>query len=187
MIPAPHLLIAFRAACAPGIFVLACFGFSGSLLALVVTAALLSDVFDGILARRSGRATPALRRADTIADTIFYTAAGIALAVSVPGAFDGLWIPLVALIIVHVSRTTFELTKYGRIAAYHMWSSKVLGVLLAAALGASFATGRQTPLLGCALLVAILNELEGFAASAILPVWRADVPSIVHAVGYARR
>lgn len=182
MISAPQLLIAFRAACAPAIFVLACYRFSGAMLAAVVAAACLSDIFDGMIARRHGTATPALRYADTIVDTIFFVAAAIALGIAVPRAYQGHWLPLVTLIVIHVSRSTFELTKYGRIAPYHMWSSKVLGLLLAVALATAFATGRPTALLGVALWFGVVNELEGFLASLLLRQWRCDVPSIFHAI-----
>jgi CDP-diacylglycerol---glycerol-3-phosphate 3-phosphatidyltransferase len=182
MLSAPQLLIAFRAGCAPALFVLACYGFNGFLLAATVVAAAVSDVLDGVIARRNGTATPALRHADTIVDTIFFTAAGISLRVAVPHAYDGLWLPLVALIVVHVSRSTYELTKYGRLAAYHMWSSKALGLLLVAALATAFVTGRPTPLLAAGLWFGVLNELEGFVASVMLADWRCDVPSIFHAL-----
>jgi CDP-diacylglycerol--glycerol-3-phosphate 3-phosphatidyltransferase len=175
------MLIAFRAACAPAIFVLACFDFPGALLAGIVAAALISDVLDGVMARRSGDATPALRYADTLVDTIFYVSAAGAFWVAVPGAFDGAASALVILITIHVSRATFELTKFGRLGSYHMWSSKLLGLLLAGAFIYGFVTGRQTVVLTCALWVGVVNELEGFAASAILPAWRTDVPSFVHA------
>jgi phosphatidylglycerophosphate synthase len=178
----PQILIAFRAACAPAIFVLACFGFPGPLLAAVLGAAFLSDVLDGVIARRSGIATSALRFADTLVDTAFYVAAGAALKVAVPDAFDGFEIPLIALVIVHVSRATFELTKYGRPSSYHMWSSKMLGLLLLVAFGVSFLTAQRAALLGPTLWFGVANEIEGFVISAILPAWRADVASILHAV-----
>ena len=181
MLSAPQLLVAFRAACAPGLFVLACFGFNGLILAAIVVAAVGSDVLDGIVARRTGTATDALRQADTIADTFFFVAAGIALRVAVPHAYEGLWLPLVSLIVVHVSRSTYELTKYGRLAAYHMWSSKALGLLLVAALVTAFVSGRPTWLLGFALWFGVVNELEGFSASVLLPEWHCDVPSLFHA------
>jgi phosphatidylglycerophosphate synthase len=184
---APELLIAFRAVCAPAIVVLACVNVPGAVLAAVLVAALFSDIFDGVIARRQGTATAGLRSADTIVDTVFYVSAAIALHVAVPGAFDRTWPLVVVLTIVHVSRNTFELTKYGRIASYHMWSSKLLGVLLAAAFMHAFLTARPGLLLGIALWVGVLNELEGFAASVILPSWRADVPSLIHAISWARR
>jgi len=182
MLSAPELLIAFRAFCGPALFVLACFRFNGRALALVLVAAVLSDIFDGIIARRTGTATPSLRMADTIVDTMFYVAAGLALGVAVPGAYDGAWLPLSLLIAVHVSRTTFEMIKFGRVASYHMWSSKALGLLLPLALGIAFVTGRPTVLLAAGLWLGVANELEGFTTSAILPAWRCDVPSLLHAL-----
>jgi phosphatidylglycerophosphate synthase len=186
VISSAQILIAFRAACAPAIFVLACFGFPGPVLAAVLVAAYVSDVLDGAIARRQGTATPGLRLADTIVNTILYVAAAIALKVAVPRAYQGLWLPLVLLVVVHVSRSTFELTKYGRIASYHMWSSRCLGLLLVIVFGYMFATGRPTVLLGFTMWVAIANEIEGFAASVILPAWRTDVPSLVHAIRWRR-
>jgi CDP-diacylglycerol--glycerol-3-phosphate 3-phosphatidyltransferase len=177
----PEVLIAFRAACAPAMFVLACFGVPGPVLAGVLLSAFLSDVFDGIVARRMGIATAALRRADTLVDTAFYVAAAVALRLSVRDVFDGAAVPLALLIAVHVSRATFELAKFGRLAAYHMWSSKALGVLMLIAMTTVFLTTRPSPLVAVTLWAGVLNELEGFAASVMLAAWTADVPSIVHA------
>jgi phosphatidylglycerophosphate synthase len=181
MLSAPQLLVALRAACAPALFVLACYRFPGFVLAAVVVAALVSDVIEGVVARRTATATETLRYADTIVDTIFFIAAAVSLRIAVPDAYDGLWLPLVSLIVVHVSRATVELTKYGRIAAYHMWSSKVLGLLLVGALVTGFLTGRPTPLLGVGLWLGVVNELEGFLASLLLREWHCDVPTVLHA------
>lgn len=177
----PEVLIAFRAACAPAIFVLACFGFPGALLAGILLAAFVSDIFDGMIARRMGCASANLRHADTLVDTAFYIAAAVAMYVAVPRVFAGSTLPLTLLIVTHVSRTTFELTKYGRIASYHMWSSKALGVVMVTAMTVAFLTGRPSVLVTVTLWFTVLNELEGFAASLILPRWQTDVPSVVHA------
>jgi CDP-diacylglycerol--glycerol-3-phosphate 3-phosphatidyltransferase len=174
--------MAFRGLCAPAMFVLACFGFPGPLLAGVLTAGFASDVLDARIARRMGIATPALRYADTLVDTLFYASAAAALAVAVSRAFDGTGLPIVALITIHVSRATFELTKYGRVASYHMWSAKALGALLSVAMACSFMTGAPNALMPWALWLGVGTELEGFATSAILPAWRADVPSFLHAL-----
>jgi hypothetical protein len=152
------------------------------MLASVLAAGFVSDVADGLLAGRMGATIAPLLYADTLVDTVFYVAGAAALAIAVPDAFDGVGLLLVAMITIHVSRATFELTKYGRIASYHMWSAKALGVLLAVSLTYGFATGQPTVLLTYALCAGILTELEGFAASAVLPVWRADVPSLLHAL-----
>jgi len=177
----PEVLVAFRAACAPAIFALACFGFPGPLLAGVLLAAFLSDVFDGIVARRMGLGTGGLRHADTLVDTWFYVAAAVAMRIAVPGAFDGAGLPLALLIAVHVSRKTFELAKFGRIASYHMWSSKALGVVIMLTMTTVFLTGSPSLLVPLALWLGLANELEGFVASVVLPEWTADVASAIHA------
>jgi phosphatidylglycerophosphate synthase len=187
VLSAPEVLIAFRAACAPALFVLACFGYPGPLLAAILCAGVVSDVFDGVMARRLGIATAGLRHADTLADTFFYIAAAVALRISVPDVFDGAGVPLVLLIAIHVSRATFELAKYGRIAAYHMWSSKALGALLAVTMTSVFIAGRPNVLVHVALWAAVANELEGFLVSVWLPRWSVDVPSLVHAWRGVRR
>jgi CDP-diacylglycerol--glycerol-3-phosphate 3-phosphatidyltransferase len=186
VLSAPEALIAFRAACAPAMFVLACFGVPGPLLAAILFAGFLSDVLDGIVARRQGIATAGLRHADTLVDTVFYITASVALRIAVPDVFLGSGAALVVMIAVHVSRTTFELTKYGRIASYHMWSSKTLGVLLLVTMTTVFVTLRPNALVAVTLWVGVANELEGFTASIFLPRWTADVPSVVHAYRLSR-
>jgi CDP-diacylglycerol--glycerol-3-phosphate 3-phosphatidyltransferase len=180
VVSVPALLMAFRAVAGAALFVLACFGFPGRLLATLLAAGFVTDVIDTRLARRMGLATPALRHADTLVDTVFYAAAAAAMWVAVPGAFAGAGFELLALITIHVSRATFELAKYGRVASYHMWSAQLLGVVLAVAIAWSFVAGVPHPLVRWALWLAIANEIEGFAASAVLPRWRADVPSLLH-------
>ena len=54
-------------------------------------------------------------------------------------------------------------------------------MVLVVAMAWGFLTGRPNVLLTCAVWMAIVNELEGFAASAILPAWVTDVPSVFHA------
>lgn len=130
---------------------------------------------------------PQARIAVRLASTIACLAAGAIVRAAVPDAFDGAEAPLVALLIAHVSRATFELTKYGRITTYRLWSAKLLGVLLAVSFAHSLVTGQANLLLGVALWIGVLSEIEGFSISAVLPVWRADVPSLVHGLHAARR
>jgi phosphatidylglycerophosphate synthase len=183
----PHILVAFRAACAPVIVLLAYQRASGLLLAAILYAALASDVFDGVIARRLGIATPALRRADTLVDTTFYAAAAIALVLTAPDAFVQVEMLLFLFVNIHVARAVFEVTKYGRKASYHMWSAKTFGLLLSAAFGYGFVSGHTNMLLPLALSVGIWNELEGLFVSFFLTSWRCDVPSVVHALRVVER
>jgi CDP-diacylglycerol--glycerol-3-phosphate 3-phosphatidyltransferase len=178
----PWMLVWFRALCAPVLVALAWRDASHGVLVVVFVAAFLSDIFDGVIARRAGTATAELREADTAVDTVFYVCAAGTLYFAAPGALQSIRHPLVALVTIHVSRGTFELAKFGRFAAYHMWSSKLWGAVLAAGFTHAFAAAGPSPLLRAAAWLGILNELEGFTISIVLPRWQHDVPSLVHAL-----
>ena len=88
----PLALVGLRAACGPALILAEQAGAAGVTLAALVSVAFLSDVFDGILARRLGVATEALRRADTVVDTAFYVSAALALLRRAPAVLENNWL-----------------------------------------------------------------------------------------------
>lgn len=146
-----------------------------------LVAAFLSDVFDGVLARRLGVATAGLRRLDSIADTIFYAAALFAAWHLHPSAITGRLAPLAVLAGLEIIRYAFDLVKFGREASYHMWSSKLWGVALFAAFFSLLALGTAGLPVSIAIYVGIVADLEGLAISWVLREWRTDVPTLFHA------
>jgi len=73
----PWALVWFRLSLAP-IFPVGCIlGANGGLYVGLLLAGIVSDIFDGVLARRWKCSAPALRRADSNVDTVFYSAAGL--------------------------------------------------------------------------------------------------------------
>jgi phosphatidylglycerophosphate synthase len=59
---------------APLVIWLAFHGGAGWMIAACIVAEVVLDIFDGMVARRLGVATPFLRRIDSVVDTIFYLA-----------------------------------------------------------------------------------------------------------------
>lgn len=155
---------------------------SRTLFGACLITAFLSDVFDGILARRLGVATPALRRLDSIADTIFYVAAIFAAWYLHPDAIREYRGAFAVLIALELLRYVFDYLKFRREAAYHMWSSKLWGIALFAAFFVLLAMDVSGWPIALAIYLGILADLEGLAISVVLPVWRADVPTLVHAL-----
>jgi CDP-diacylglycerol---glycerol-3-phosphate 3-phosphatidyltransferase len=68
----PFALTTLRLLLGPTALMCALAGFSHWIYLPILIAGTLSDIFDGILARRLGVATPALRRYDSITDVIYY-------------------------------------------------------------------------------------------------------------------
>lgn len=177
----PLLLTGLRAALAPVVVLLAWLGPSRAALGACLLMAFLSDVFDGIVARRLGVATPTLRRLDSVADSLFYVAATAAAWRLHPEAITARWAPLAALAALEVARYAFDWLKFRREASYHMWSSKLWGLCLFAGFFSLLALGRDGLAVDAAVWIGIVADLEGLAISFTLRRWQNDVPSLVHA------
>lgn len=182
----PIALVSLRAVCAFAILGAERLGADPLLLAALVTIAFVSDVFDGIIARRLGVATPGLRRADTVVDSLFYAAATVALLLRTPAVVLENRYGIALLLILEVSRLAIERAKFGRMAAYHMWSAKFWGIALWLGFSEAFLTGLPGPLFRCAVAMGILADLEGLAASLLLSRWAHDVPTVWHAIRIER-
>lgn len=181
----PWAMVISRAALGPVIVLLSRYSHRGILLATCVLAALFSDIFDGILARRWRVATGLLRRCDTLADTIFYAGLILVVMLYYPATVRRVWLLLVLLAVLELIQHMFSLLKFGRLASYHSRLSKVWGLLLAAALIALFEFGWDK-MLPLAIAWGILCNLEGLAMSFVLPAWHHDVPTLGYAIWMRR-
>jgi CDP-diacylglycerol--glycerol-3-phosphate 3-phosphatidyltransferase len=178
----PLSLTALRALLAPAMVALAFLSPDPRAFGACLTLGFLSDVFDGVIARRLGVSTPSLRRLDSIADTLFYIAATFAAWHLYPQVIKEHSIALLVLGALELGRYAFDLAKFGREASYHMWSSKAWGIVLFVAFFALLACGYTGALVATPIYVGIVADIEGLAISFVLAEWKSDVPSIFHAV-----
>jgi CDP-diacylglycerol--glycerol-3-phosphate 3-phosphatidyltransferase len=177
----PLALTALRASLAPVVVALALAWPAPWAFGACLFAAFVSDVFDGIVARRLGVATPGLRRLDSLADSVFYLAALFAAWHLHADAIRAQAAPLAVLAVLEIARYAFDLRKFGKEASYHMWSSKLWGVALFAAFVALLVFGEDRVAVPVAIWIGVAADLEGLAISATLREWRTDVPTIWHA------
>jgi phosphatidylglycerophosphate synthase len=178
----PLALTLLRASLAPVVACLAICAPSRVGFGLCLTLAFLSDVFDGIVARRLGVATATLRRLDSITDTVFYLAVIYAAWHLHPAAISSRIRPIIALSCLEIVRYGFDWIKFRREASYHMWSSKAWGIALFAGFFSLLALGSDNVLLTVAVYVGILADCEGLIISMVMRSWKADVPTVVHAL-----
>ena len=182
----PWLMAGARALLGPVLIVGQACGWNGFTLAAMVLAALLSDLFDGILARRWHCDTPAVRLFDSMADTVFYISVAAALFIGQHRLWRAHEALLGALLALEAVRFAVDLLKFGKPSSYHSYLAKTWGLLLATAVICTFAIGAASPraceaLLAAAFGLGIACDLEGLAMSAILPAWRNDVKTIAAA------
>ncbi len=183
----PWALVLFRLAAAPTMALLIWRGATGGWLVALLVAALGSDIFDGVIARRLGTATAALRRADSAVDTVFYVAVLATSVVRWPQAFAAHRVGIGLLIGLELVRFWVDGVKFRRMAAYHMWSAKAWGLALAAGFAELFLTGQAGPLFAFAVWLGVATDVEGLIASLVFSKPHHDVPSLVHAIRLERQ
>ena len=178
----PLALTTIRVLFAPFILVWAWNGRSGLPYIACLITAFVTDYYDGVIARRLGVATAAVRRYDSAADIIFYAAALLAVWFVYPEIVRQHWVSLSLVAGLELIRISFDLLKFGREASYHMWSAKAWNIALFAALIGLMGFNFTDWLFQMPIIVGIITNLEGLAASFILPHWTHDVPTIFHAI-----
>ena len=177
---APNVISAFRIVCVPVVLVLAWNGESRAFLVLFGVG-LLSDVVDGVLARRLGQVTDLGARLDQWGD--------FALWAALPLGVWWLWPHIVAreatYVILSVGcmllPTAIAYAKYGAVPGYHTWSVKLGAILMGigAALLLVFDIAWAFRAAALFQLVCAVDEL---GITYVSPACRNDVPSVFHAV-----
>lgn len=172
----PAALIVFRALM---ILVVPILGLSGhgTLLALVILAATLSDIFDGIIARRLGVSTTNLRKADSTVDLFFWLSSMAALYFLRPeDVMRNL--PIVGYAIAaEIIEQLICWLRFHRMTATHARSAKFMGLcllvgMMVLAMGGSSVIAFW--IIGIGITVSIF---DGCAIVVLMPHWEADIPS----------
>ena len=175
----PWCMVFGRALLGPVIALVAArLAFAEPWLGLMILAGFLDDVYDGILARRWGTETSALRVADSAADTVFYLGILAAIILRAWPALRARFVLLAVLLALEILRWIFDWLKYRRMASYHTYASKFWGILMAAAALATLSFRGPYWVLTLALAWGILCDLEGLAMSLLLPIWTRDVRTL---------
>jgi CDP-diacylglycerol--glycerol-3-phosphate 3-phosphatidyltransferase len=183
----PWLMAGSRAVLGPVMILGERARWNGVALAALIIMALLSDIFDGVLARRWKCDTAAVRTFDSMADIVFYVGCAIALWMRHPTVVRALAAPVAMVLGLELLCLAIPLIKFGKLPSYHSWLAKSWGLVLASALVAAFVTKHPTGWLVAALALGALSNLEGLTMSLILPEWRYDLKTIPRASALRKR
>jgi CDP-diacylglycerol--glycerol-3-phosphate 3-phosphatidyltransferase len=178
----PFALTATRILLAPVIIVLAIYFPTRIGFGICLVLGFLSDILDGVIARRLGVVTQALRRFDSVADTVFYLAALFAAWYLYPEAIRQHVVALSVLAALEIARYAVDMVKFKREASYHMWSSKLWGVALFVGFFSLLVLGQTGLAVTLAIYIGIVADIEGLAISIALRESRVEVPSLIHAL-----
>ncbi|UWX60722.1 CDP-alcohol phosphatidyltransferase family protein [Chryseobacterium oranimense] len=179
----PYLLIAARFILAPVILLLAyCKGAESRFLIVgLMYFGLLTDIFDGIIARKTGVSSEKLRRLDSQTDLIFWLSLGFASYFLNPELIKSEWPGILPIFIMEALCYIVSITKFGKETCTHAFLSKMWGLSLLIAF--TYLIGFQQA--GWAFYLAIglgfISHVDVILIVLLLPKWQYDVPSSYHA------
>jgi CDP-diacylglycerol--glycerol-3-phosphate 3-phosphatidyltransferase len=135
-------------------------GGSGWLFGLILVTGLLSDIYDGVLARRFGVATERLRRYDSLTD-LFYYGCILWSAWRVARTDIEPWLGwIAALVIVELAVIAVCLLRFGKMPATHSYGAKFYGLVLFTCFFVLLVWGHAGRLVPVTVAVGLLADAE---------------------------
>jgi phosphatidylglycerophosphate synthase len=179
----PQKLILFRFLLAPFILFLAFIYKEESrfIILILMFLGLLSDIFDGIIARKQNISTEKLRRLDSQVDMLFWLSIGISTWIIFPSLIADNKNGIIIIFIMETMCYTISLLKFGKETCTHAYLSKLWGLCLFTAFISLLGFNHAGFPLYLAIIMGLISHLDVILIILILPKWTYDVPSAYHA------
>lgn len=179
----PQKLILFRFLIAPIIIFLAYYlgDHSRMLIVFLMVLGILSDIFDGIIARRMGISTVKLRKLDSQVDLVFWLSIGGSAFLLDPEIIADHKIYIVAVLLMEGLCYLVSFIRFQKAPSIHAIVSKIWGITLLICFIALIGFGRAGFPFKLAIYWGLVSQLEVILILCVLPEWQSDVPSIYHA------
>lgn len=179
----PILLIGFRFLLAP-VMILLTYVFGAEvrlLLVVLLLLGILSDVFDGIVARHTGVSSEKLRRMDSQTDLFFWVSAGWCTWLLNPEIVIHNKYAVVMIFVMEGLTYVLSILKFGKETCTHAFLSKIWGITLFMAFVSIIGFGQVGWPFTLAIVFALISHIDVYLIILFLPKWIHDVPSCYHA------
>lgn len=179
----PQALILFRLLLAPIIFGLAYFfGENSKIMILVLMyLGLISDIFDGIIARHRNQQTQKLRRMDSQTDMIFWLSIGFATYLLYPDLISANSVSIWSILAMEASVYLISFLRFKRETCTHAFLSKMWGLSLLVAFTSLIGFNHAGFPFYLAIVLGLISHIDRILITLILPQWTHDIPSAYHA------
>lgn len=179
----PILLIFFRLLLGP-IMIFLAYNIDQSinlLLVFFMWLGIISDVFDGIIARKLNVSSEKLRRMDSQTDLVFWLCVSWCAWVLHPDIIKKNQIAIVIIFIMEILTYVFSFLKFRKETCTHAILSKMWGILLVLCFTAIIGFGTDTYIFKITFIVGIFAHIDVYLIILLLPKWMHDIPSCYHA------
>jgi CDP-diacylglycerol--glycerol-3-phosphate 3-phosphatidyltransferase len=184
----PYLLVALRFVCGLAMVgvAVAKIAYGGPLCAALLAIGVVSDIYDGVIARRLGSDTDLLRLLDSRCDLVFWTAATGAAVLLHPALLARTWPIILVFAVLEASVHIVSFARFRREASPHHLLSKLFALSLWVLLTLLLITGDGGWLQAFVFALGVASELEALAITLALPSWRRDVRNLGEALALRR-
>ena len=174
----PNILSLFRIIAAPFLLLGGWFGMP-DLFFVLFGLMLLSDVLDGFIARVWNQTSQLGARLDSYGDILTYLSTPLAAWWLWPDLIKGELYYIITAIIIYILPAFFALAKFGKLASYHTWITKISAVLMSA--GVVVLLGFENALLfHIAIYFLAIEMVENIAITSMLSKPKSNIHSIWH-------
>lgn len=148
----------------------------------ILTLGLLTDIFDGIIARKLNVSSEKLRRLDSTIDVVFFISIAIATYIQCADFFNTNAIKLIILIGFELLTYLICFVKFKKEIATHSIGAKIWTLFLFATLVQVIFQCQSIILFNICFWVGLITRLEIMAIILAIKTWTNDVPTFYHAI-----
>lgn len=174
----PMALVALRCLIAVLLVIDALDGKTGLWFVIGFAIAGISDMLDGMVARRYKVVSTIGSAMDGYADAFLYTCIVFCIWRVHPEIIKSFFIPVLTIGATQVISWLISLFKYSKITSYHTFGAKVWAVTLFVATFSIFAFNYAGVFLWIAIIVGVASNIEDMMITLVTPYWAHDVSSI---------
>jgi CDP-diacylglycerol--glycerol-3-phosphate 3-phosphatidyltransferase len=148
----------------------------------LLSIGLLTDVFDGIIARKLNISSEKLRRLDSGIDQVFFISVAVATYIQCPDFFKINLVKLIILGAFEASTYALSYIKFKKEIATHSIGAKIWTLIIFASLVEIMVHCESVTLFELCFWIGLATRLEILAIVFTLKKWTNDVPSFYHAI-----
>ena len=181
----PNQLSFIRLGSAPVLVAVAWLTGSRVAFLIVLGIALLTDAFDGYLARRWGAESDLGRRLDSWGDYVVTSAAVVGIWRLWPAVMREEWPWFVTTLAGCFAIVAYGLIRWRRVLGYHTWLAKGMAIVLPITVIVLLAGWSAVPF-HATVILEVLGGFEELAIAVVLPDFSGHMPSLWHAWRHRR-
>lgn len=154
---------------------------SKPIILILMYLGLLSDILDGIIARKQNLSSAKLRRMDSQTDMLFWLSIGFATWLLYPKLIADNSTLIWTILGMEIACYAISFIKFKRETCTHAFLSKIWGVTLLIAFTSLIGFNHAGIPFYSAIFMGLISHIDRILITLILPRWTHDIPSAYHA------